>query len=833
MAFIVEGAVCAEIFEEINANTRTVKNEDNGFDCVIETYFCLDLNFSKVLSMRLLFLFQFVIATTLYSQTNFTLSGHIQDSSSGEQLLGATVWCEDVKVGVAANLYGFYSLTLPEGKYNILVRYIGYSTQKFEVNLIENIKMDIELVAGTTLSEAVVTGESFNKIEDQVQMSKITIPLEQVKRLPAIGGEVDLLKVLQLLPGVQSGGEGTSGLYVRGGSPDQNLMLLDGVPLYSVNHLFGFFSVFNADAVKNMSITKGGFPARYGGRLSSIVEINMKDGHMKEYHGDATVSVIASKLTLEGPIVKDKASFMISGRRTYLDLLVNPLIAATNNNNSGVTTDPRYFFYDLNAKLNWKVGKKDRLYFSAFQGKDDFGIASTEDYGQSSSSLDFGLDWKNAIQALRWNHEWGPRLFSNATLTRSLYEFNTGVDISEISQEGDSLRMAALYNSGIEDFGGRVDFDFAPNARHFIKFGANWTYHTFSPGATALELDFGQINNIDTVLGPEDITSNEAFVYIEDEFELGDRVKVNLGVHASSLAVQDSNYYSIQPRAALNFRLPGGYALKTSYAQMAQYVNLLTNEGLGLPTDLWVPSTARIRPQQSWQVAMGVAKTYGEFEVSLEGYFKSMDGLLSYKQGSSFLFSLDTDWEDQVTQGIGNSYGMELLVQKKLGRTTGWVGYTLSWSNRQFDEINSGNWYPFTYDRRHDLSFVITHDFTDKWTGSAVWLYGTGRALTLNESTFSAYIPDASGSGIYSFSADVPSDKNAFRMSPYHRLDLSLTRTKKTGDGSKQLIFSVYNAYNNLNPFFAQTDQDDNGNPVIREYGIFPIIPSIAWRYSF
>jgi len=783
--------------------------------------------------MRLLFLCQFVIASTLYSQTNYTLSGHIQDSSSGEQLIGATVWCENLEVGVAANLYGFYSLTLPEGKYNVFVRYIGYSTQRFEINLNENISMDIDLVPGTTLSEAVVTGESFNKIEDQVQMSKITIPIDQVKSLPAIGGEVDLLKVLQLLPGVQSGGEGTSGLYVRGGSPDQNLMLLDGVPLYSVNHLFGFFSVFNADAVKNMSITKGGFPARYGGRLSSIVEINMKDGHMKEFHGDATVSVIASKLTLEGPIVKDKASFMISARRTYLDLLITPLIAATNNNNSGVTTDPRYFFYDLNAKLNWKVGKKDRLYFSAFQGKDDFGIASTENYGQNTSSLDFGLDWKNAIQALRWNHEWAPKLFSNVTLTRSLYEFNTGADVSETSSEGDSLRFAALYNSGIEDFTGRIDFDYAPNARHFVKFGANFTNHTFSPGATALELDFGEINAIDTILGPSDITSNDAFVYIEDEFDLGDRVKVNLGVHASALMVQDTSYYSLQPRAALSLRLPGGYALKSSYARMAQYVNLLTNEGLGLPTDLWVPSTARIRPQQSWQVAMGLAKTFGQIEVSLEGYYKEMDGLLSYKEGASFLFSLDSDWEDKVTQGIGNSYGAELLVQKKYGRTTGWIGYTLSWSNRQFDEINSGDWYPFTYDRRHDLSFVITHDFTDKWTGSAVWLYGTGRALTLSESSFATYIPDGSGTGTYNFEPEVPSEKNAYRMSPYHRLDLSLTRTKETTNGSKQLVFSIYNAYNNLNPFFLQTDQDDAGDPVIREYGIFPMIPSIAWRYSF
>jgi len=785
----------------------------------------------KGMYKRLFFLF--LTVQLLFSVNSFaqTLSGHVQDAVSGEQLLGATVWCEDTKQGVAANIYGFYSLTLPEGKHNIIVTYIGYTPQRFEIDLSMNIKMDINLIAGTKLKEAVVSAESLNKIEEQVQMSKMEIPIDQVKRLPAIGGEVDLLKVLQLLPGVQSGGEGTSGLYVRGGSPDQNLMLLDGVPLYSVNHLFGFFSVFNADAVKNMSITKGGFPARFGGRLSSILEIYMKDGHMKEYHADATVSIIASKLTVEGPIVEDKASFMLSARRTYLDLLINPIIAQANRNNPDVTTDPRYYFYDLNGKLNWRIGPKDRLYLSAFKGEDDFGIASAENYGINSSTLDFGLDWKNEIQALRWNREWSPRLFSNSTLTRSLYNFNTGIEITEQSE--DTLSMAALYNSGIEDFSGRIDFDFAPNARHYLKFGANWTNHTFSPGATSLELDFGDTPALDTLLGPADIKSDEAFLYVEDEFELSERLKLNLGVHASILMVQDTSYNSIQPRAALNYRLPGGYAFKASFARMAQYVNLLTNEGLGLPTDLWVPSTARIRPQQSWQVAMGVAKTFGDIEVSLEGYYKGMEGLLSYKEGASFLFSLDTDWEDQVTQGIGNAYGTELLVQKKYGRTTGWIGYTLSWSNRQFDDINSGNWYPFTYDRRHDVSFVVTHDFTDKWTGSAVWLYGTGRALTLSESSFSAYVPDGTGEGIYTFSAEVPSEKNAFRMSPYHRLDLSLTRTKIRENGTRHLIFSVYNAYNNLNPFFAQTDEDDNGNPVIREYGIFPIIPSIAWRFSF
>lgn len=772
---------------------------------------------------------------------SFTLSGHVQDAASGEQLLGATVWCSDLSIGVAANTYGFYSLSLPEGEHQVVVSYIGYTPQRFSVLFDQDHKMNVELVAGTALGEAVVTGEIFGHIEEQVQMSKIEVPIEQIKRLPAIGGEVDLLKALQLLPGVQSGGEGSSGLYVRGGSPDQNLMLLDGVPLYSVNHLFGFFSVFNADAVKSMAITKGGFPARFGGRLSSILEINLKDGHMKEIHGDATVSIIASKLTLEGPIIKDKASFMVSARRTYLDILLRPLFARINQNeNSSGTVEPRYYFYDINGKVNWKVNDRDRVFFSTFSGTDDFGFSTHDTYDQSggqtvNTESDFGLDWVNSVQALRWNHEWQPKLFSNVTLTRSYYRFNTGIEFSDAVTTADttiSERFAALYRSGIEDYAAQIDFDYAPNASHYVKFGAKWTHHRFSPGATQLELDFGQSNPIDTLLGAMDVNSNDSYVYVEDEVALTPRLRANIGLHASMMHVQGKTYGSLQPRLALNFRLPTGTALKASYARMAQYVNLLTNEGLGLPTDLWVPSTAKIRPQKSWQVAVGLADTFGEFELSLEGYYKGLDGLLSYKDGASFMFNLETDWEEQVTQGIGNAYGLEFLAQKKMGRTSGWVGYTLSWSNRKFDAINNGAWYPFTYDRRHDVSLVVNHELGGKWSTSAVWVYGTGRALTLSELMYTTFFVDEQGN-IYEEEITLPSGKNAFRMSPYHRLDVSIVQTKTIKNMKRSVIFSVYNAYNNLNPFFANLEENNTGQPVIREYGIFPFLPSIAWRLSF
>ena len=453
------------------------------------------------------------------AQSRHTVSGYITDASSGETLIGATVWVESMSEGVASNVYGFYTLTLPGEAYEVRVSYLGYTPQRFEVDLTSNdLKFNIELQPGLALDEAVVTGERENRIEEQVQMSRMEIPIDQIKSLPAIGGEVDLLKSLQLLPGVQSGGEGTSGLYVRGGSPDQNLMLLDGVPLYSVNHLFGFFSVFNADAVKNMSITKGGFPARFGGRLSSILEINMKDGNMREFHGDGNISIIASKLTLEGPIVKDNASFMVSARRTYLDLLLRPIISAATSSDPSTAVDPAYFFYDFNAKLNWRVSPRDRIYVSAFSGLDDFGISTSNKDRDGDvttrSDVKFGLDWKNQIQALRWNHELGPRMFSNVSLTHSIYNFNTGVDFREefiSSTDTSSTRFASLYRSGIEDYAAKIDVDFAPNARHFIRFGGNVTRHQFSPGALQFELDFGQENPLDTLIGQGDLVSHEQY----------------------------------------------------------------------------------------------------------------------------------------------------------------------------------------------------------------------------------------------------------------------------------------------------------------------------------
>ena len=781
-----------------------------------------------------------LISSALWSQ-NRTLSGYITDIETGEALIGVNIWSPELKLGTSSNTYGFYSFTLPQGVQIIRLTYFGYESNQFEITLDKNIEFDFRLKpSNNMLNEVDVVASKGQSIQEQVQMSKMEVPIKQLKSLPAILGEVDIMKTLQLLPGVQSGGEGTSGLYVRGGSPDQNLILLDGVPLYNVNHLFGFFSVFNADAISNVSLTKGGFPARYGGRLSSVLEINMKEGNMNEFHGDATASIISSKLTLEGPLIKDKASFMISGRRTYLDVLARPFINSANNNNPNQQTSPRYYFYDTNGKINYKIGKKDRVYLSHFQGQDNFGIKDKYSDSTRTEEFDFGIDWMNSITALRWNHQWSPKLFSNVTLTRSLYNFNTRA-VSETSflpnfpdttgQEIENL--AALYLSGIEDYGGRIDFDYAHSPLHYIRYGAGYTNHKFTPGATNLKFTSTDFN-LDTSLGSQSILSDEFFAYVEDEWTVSENFKVNAGLHFAGLSVQNETYTSLQPRIGMNYTLPGDIALKASYADMMQFVNLLTNEGIGLPTDLWVPSTATIKPQTSRQYAAGLAKNLGAFEVSIEGYYKDMQNLVSYKEGANFLFSLNEDWEDKITQGNGQSYGTEFFVQKKRGKTTGWIGYTLAWSYRQFDEINDGQRYFFTYDRRHDFSAVLTHEISENIQFSGAWVYGTGRAITLPEYEYVSSLPDGlSWWQQQQVLIQRPTDKNSFRMSAYHRLDLSFSFHKKRKNYDRWWMISAYNAYNNLNPFFFETRTDGNGNTTLREYGLFPIIPSIAYRIKF
>ena len=782
------------------------------------------------------FLFLLLFSPCLAWAQRHSISGYVTDAESGEALIGANIVNLSSLEGTAANTYGFYSITLGADSLRLRYSFVGYEPKTVNFLLKKDTTLNIQLRPVNQLDEVVVTADI--PIEENTQMSRVDLPVAQIKSLPALLGEVDVLKVIQLLPGVQSGTEGSSGIYVRGGGPDQNLILLDGVPVYNASHLFGFFSVFNADAINKVELIKGGFPARYGGRLSSVIDISMKEGNMNEFHGEGGIGLIASRLTLEGPILKDKASFIISGRRTYLDILARPLIKAQTDGDETVG----YYFYDLNGKVNYKFSDNDRLYLSAYLGDDRFYARYDDDYWYEDTHYEMedraGLNWGNITTAMRWNHIVNKRLFSNTTLTYSRYRFNIFNELKEKeTRDGKTTQeeFSLEYLSGIRDFGVKVDFDYLPTPNHYVRAGVNLIHHKFNPGAAAFENLFEEEN---VELGADPTYAFEHAVYVEDDYKIDSRLMINAGIHYSGFAVENSYYKSLQPRFSARYLLTSSLSAKASYARMAQFIHLLTNSGIGMPTDLWVPATEKIKPQRSEQVALGLAKTIdSRFEVSLEGYYKHMDNLIEYKEGASFL-DVDKNWENKIATGEGWSYGMEAFVQKKTGKTTGWVGYTLSWTNRQFEELNFGEIFPYKYDRRHDISVIVTHRINPKTEISGTWVYGTGVALTLPTGKYKAPGDPTAPHNPYQWmdsynSIDNFSKRNEYRMPHYHRLDIGLTRFKKTKWGERRWVFGVYNAYNRANPFFMDVGYDDNGRKKFVQYSLFQFIPSVSYNFSF
>ncbi len=767
----------------------------------------------------------------------YTVSGYIKDQDTGETLISANVFENELSSGTISNTYGFYSISLPPGKVTLTYSYIGYQNVTKEIELTGDVNINIDLPTSISFEEVVITADknSEGRIEEKTQMSTVEVPIEQIKKLPALLGETDVIKALQLLPGVQSGGEGQSGLYVRGGSPDQNLILLDGVPVYNANHLFGFFSVFNADAIKDVKLIKGGFPARYGGRLSSVLEINMKEGNSKEFHGEGSIGIVASKLTLEGPI-SDKTSFIVSGRRTYIDLLARPLIKQSLRD-EGVDGNTGYFFHDINAKINHTFSDKDKIYLSVYQGRDLFYLDSKELDEDPADVLNFGLGWGNITTALRWNHVISPKLFLNTTATFSNYDFDVSSGFaSEYSNPELNEEISIDYDSGIRDYALKLDFDYLPSPDHYIKFGTSVIQHNFNPGSFLLmqkdpenEVEFSE------TISQDKVDAIEIAAYVEDDFVIGERLKINTGLHFSGFALDNKSYFSLQPRFSSRYLLDNGLALKASFATMQQYIHLLSNEGIGLPTDLWLPSTEKVKPQRSWQAAIGLAKTLGDgYEISVEGYYKEMDNLIAYKDGSG-LFEF-TDWQERLVFGEGESYGAEVFLQKKKGRFNGWIGYTWAKSNRQFEDLNFGEKFPYTYDRRHDISVVATYELTDRINLSGTWVYGTGNAVTLATSNYVGIYQD--GTGVSREELSFFRERNNFRMRNYHRMDIGISFSKKKKRYSRTWSFGAYNTYNRKNPFFIYTETDFNESTGEREIdfkqaSLFPIIPYVTYSFKF
>lgn len=767
----------------------------------------------------------------LYSQEKATLSGYIKDSLSGETLIGATVTIVGANKSIGSNQYGFYSITLPKGAYQVLASYTGYNPQLIQIRIDSSKTFNFELKQKSVLQEVVVSSKRKDLNVTSSQMGKFDLSMTQIKSVPVLFGEVDILKTLQLLPGIRNAGEGNTGLYVRGGGPDQNLILLDDAVVYNTGHLFGFFSIFNSDAIKNTSIIKGGMPAQYGGRISSVLDVAMKDGNMKKTEVEGGIGAIASRLSIQGPLKKDKASYIISARRTYIDVLAKPFIPKTSDfYGSG------YYFYDLNTKVNYKFSDKDRLFISGYFGRDVF------TFNNAGQSFKANIPWGNATGTVRWNHVFNKKLFSNTTLVYNDYFFTFS---------GAQNDFNISLNSGIRDLSGKVDFDYYPAPQHKIKYGVQYTYHKFTPNVVSGSQGTTQFtpNNEGTKY------AGEAGLYIQHDWDATDKLKVSSGLRYSSFTQMgpytvfekdvngnktDSTYYGrgkaiqqyggLEPRLTLRYTLTDESSIKASVTRNLQYIHLVSNAGSTLPTDLWVPSTYRVKPQIGWLYAAGYFRNFNNnmWETSVELYYKKMDNQIEYREG--YTQSLK-DPEEEFIFGKGWSYGAEFYINKARGKFTGWLGYTLSWTNRKFAQLNGGATYPAKYDRRHDLSLVTMYEVNKKWKLSGVFVYGTGNATTLPERF---YIVNGVLTQEYS-------KVNAYRLPAYHRLDFSATYTpipKRKHWYSHYWVFSVYNAYNRMNPYFIYFNQ--SGSPYdgtlkvdARQVSLFPVIPTATLNFKF
>ncbi|HVI49400.1 MAG TPA: TonB-dependent receptor [Chitinophaga sp.] len=779
---------------------------------------------------------QLVLQTIVCSTR--TISGYVQDAATGEKLPGATIYSPSLRQGTTTNQYGYFSFTSAKDTGAYLFSYVGYEPLLQHISGIGNRLVTINLPPAGSLQEVVISASDETKIQNQTQMSKIGLPLSMVQAMPKLLGEADVMRTLQALPGVSGSMDGAGGLHVRGGSPDQNLVLMDGSPVFNFSHFFGIYSLLNADLIKSTDLYKGAFPARFGGRLSSVVDVSLKDGDMKNYHGDAAIGMISAKINVEGPIKKDKTSFIISGRRSYPDLVYNAIFKSTPGSGSLYV-----YFYDVNAKVNHIFSPKDRIFFSFYKGEDNLRIkqSPTDSSSQSGMKVEnskFRIGWGNTIGAVRWNHIYGPKLFSNVTVNYSEYVFTSEIWLKSVTKRtGEITDQSGRYGSRMKDIGGKIDFDYRPTPRHGIRFGAALMGHHFRPGRSDYEDKNSPVKPLDTLNTSIDTRGLEMTVYAEDDWQVGRNFYANVGLHASGFVVDGRFYYSLQPRLGLRYMLPDNWALKGAYTHMNQYIHMLSNNGMPLPTDIWVPSTQRVAPMFSQQVAAGLAKTVKDmtYEFSLEGYFKSMSNMIEPTDPGLTNFEL-TKWDEQVTVGKGWSYGGEILLKKQKGKTTGWVGYTLAWSTRRFPGVNNGNIFPYKYDRRHDLEVILAHKLSKNWELSAAWHFATGTPLTLPVASYHS-VNGASPwdpGGIDNGGIDRYGTRYNYRTQNVHRLDVGITYTKQKKWWRKSWNFSIYNVYNQSNPFFYYLKTDDEARQrYLSKVSIMPILPSITYSVKF
>lgn len=777
--------------------------------------------YSTFLRSFIFFIF-FSISIQLSAQNKFTVSGIVKDKQTGELLIGASVKLEGTNNNAITNGYGFYSITASQNDYTISFNYAGYQINSQKINLNQNIELIVELQPQlNVLTDVIVSTKKKNENISKPLMGVEKLSMKEINQLPVLLGEKDVLKSIQLLPGIKSAGEGNSGFYVRGGGSDQNLILLDEAPVYNASHLLGFFSTFNSDAIKDVTLYKGGMPAQYGGRLSSVVDIKMKDGNNKDYAVSGGVGLISSRINIEGPIVKDKGSFIISARRTYADMFLKISPDTVMRGNT-------IYFYDLNAKANYKLGKNDRLFLSGYFGRDVLG------FGQS-----FSTDWGNATGTLRWNHIVSNKIFSNTSLIYSDYSYNI-----KIQSGTDNFKIT----SQIQDLNLKQDFDFYINNNNKIKFGADVIRHVVSPGRITA-------TNVSNIKSSEiqNRYSIESAMYISHELTVSDKLNFVYGLRLSNLScIGPGNYYhydqngntidtvhynagqivasywNLEPRFAASYQLDEISSVKFSYNRNIQNLHLLSNATASTPTDLWLPSTNNVKPEIADQISLGYFKNFknDQFEFSVETYYKWLQNQIDYRSGADL--QANDNVESELLYGSGRAYGIEFFLKKKFGRFTGWTGYTLSRTEKRFAEINNGNYFPAKQDQTHNISLVGIYKLNERWTLSGTWVYNTGNAVTFPSGKY--YV---NGQVIFLYT-----ERNGYRMPAYHRLDLAATwesKKNKTRKYQSSWTYGLYNVYGRENAYFIQfkNDPNDASKTIAVQTSLFRFVPSVTWNFKF
>lgn len=798
--------------------------------------------------VTLLVLYTVFYPLLIQAQT-YTVSGYIRDHHTKECLIGATVYEAGLAKGAVTNSYGFYGLALPAGEATIAFSYIGYQTTVMHLSLNADTTLQIMLQpTSAELGEVVVIAG--NPAFKTARPGTMDVPVEQIKSMPALLGETDLMKSLQLLPGVQTTSEGKSDISVRGGGPDQNLITLDGIPIYNPNHIFGFLSIFNTDAIKNVTFYKSGFPARFGGRFSSVVDIQTNDGNKQQIKGSATIGMLAAKANIEGPIIKDKTSFTLSVRRTYIDLFMDQITKWINEADESISDENKYnlFFYDINAKLHHQLTDKTSLYFMFYNGKDKLTTQYENREGWSGSfDVLTNQDWKwgSTIGAVRLNHILAGNAFLNTTLSFNNYHYKTFLQKQYTSnyhwQEDPETRMDRIfYDSGIRDYSLVSDLDYIPASGHYIRAGLAYTYHDFKPEVLNAEIQDLTKDIFKSSAGNQ-IHTHEVGLYAEDDWDITDRLRVNIGFRYSLFQVNNKTWHGLDPRLSFRYLLTDAVSFKAGYSHMKQFIHLLSSNTLFLQTDLWVPVTDKISPMTSRQFSAGAFfQLPHQLEFSVEAYYKDMDNVVEYKDEASFVGG-SGNWESKVEAGEGRAYGVEFSVHKKYGNTTGWVAYTLAKTERKFKEINYHEWFPAKYDRRHNLNITVTHQLSNKFDLSANWVYSSGNVITLPlERIKAGEVPGVYFPGYELF--DQFDHRNNYRLNSFHRLDVGVSYfTKRNARRYGVLNLSIYNAYNRQNPLLLYTDiinqETDLGfyepKQVLKQVTLFPIMPSLSFTYFF